>query len=147
MTLRQGDLLLYQTVDGGEISVKNGEPVMDGGFQTAMYMSIAAQDNTPTWMNEYLTGAQQLKSEFLPFLKGAPKTSQNILKAEELAKKDLQWFIDTGKADEVNVNIISVDANRISVTIQILKDGETIDENEFKINWGFEKDDPANLRI
>ena len=145
--LRQGDLFLFQTNDGGEISVKNGEPVMDGGLQSAMFLSLFGHDDSDLWMNEYLDEIEQLKSEFYPFIKGAPKSVQNILKAEELAKKDLQWFIDTDIADEINVDIQSTDVKKITMNVEILADGEVIAENEFQINWGFEKESPADKRV
>lgn len=145
--LREGDLFLYQTNDGGEISVTNGEPVMDGGFQSAIELSLAGHDNTPHWTDEYLKPFERLKSEFLPFIIGAPKTAANILRAEELAKKDLQWLLDTKAADKINVDIISINVSRVFVSIEILADGNTIAFNEFEKNWGFEKDSPANLRI
>ena len=157
--LRQGDLFLFQTNDGGEISVKNGEPVMDGGLQTAMYLSLFGDfidekikskleiAKKEWWGNEYLDEVEQLKSEFYSFIKGKPKSVQNILKAEELAKKDLQWFIDTDIADEIVVDITSNDIQKIIMDVKILADGETIEENEFEINWGFEKNDPANARV
>ena len=145
--LRQGDLFLFQTNDGGEISVKNGEPVMDGGFQSAMYISLFGHDDSPLWMNEYFKENEKLKSEFFSFIKGASKSGANILQAEELAKKDLNWFITEGIADEININITSSDAKRIVMSVQILINGEAVAGNDFEISWTFEKEDPANLRV
>lgn len=35
-----GDVLLFDTEDGGEISVINGLVIADGGFNTAVYLSL-----------------------------------------------------------------------------------------------------------
>lgn len=146
--LREGDLYLYQTPDGGEISVKNGEPVMDGGFQTAMYLSLFGNTTGREWWgNEYLTESEKLKGEFYSFINGSPKSVANILQAEELAKKDLNWFLTEKIADEINVNITSEDQDRISLSVEILANGVIIDKNIFKINWGLEKESPADLRV
>lgn len=147
MTLRAGDLLLYQTDDGGEISVSNGEPVMDGGFQSSAYLSIAVIEEESNWMNEYLTEIQQLNSQYLSFIKGNSKTAENILKAEKLAYLDFKWMLDLKAVDEIIVAITSTGVERVKLTLQILANGDTIETNEFEINWAFEATDPANLRI
>jgi hypothetical protein len=147
--LRQGDLKLYTDLDGGVITVTNGEPEMDGGFETALFLSIEAEegDGSDFWMNEYFTESQKIKSDFMAFIKAMPKTLANINQATELLKSDLNWFIVEGIADEVTVSIDSVDRNRIEPHIVILADGEKIIENIWEINWGFQENSPGSSRV
>ena len=37
---QQGDVLLFQTVDDGEINIENGVVEMSGGLETAAYLSL-----------------------------------------------------------------------------------------------------------
>lgn len=145
--LRQGDIALHHTEDDGEITIINGEPVMDGGFETAGYLSIFGSDGNPHWMQEYQTESEKIFSKCYNFIKGNPKTASNINKAEDLAKQDLQWFIKDGIADTINVSITSNSRSDITLEYEILLNGETIDSNKFKINWGYQQDYPAHERV
>jgi len=150
--LRQGDISLYATKDGGEIKVFNGEPVMDGGFRNAVYLSLFGHDtNLPLWMSEYMKKSEVLGGKFYTFMKGNAKSANNILKAEGLALQDLQWFLDDSVADKINVEIFSVDIIDIILKIEILANGETIFENKYQINWSLqeitERDDRTPVRL
>lgn len=145
--LRQGDIALSQTEDGGNISVINGEPVMDGGYQTAIEISLEGSDAEPHWSEEYQSESEKTRSEFFNFIKSSPKTSANINLAEEKARNDLQWFISDGIADTIIIDITSIDIVRINVSIEILLNGETLSKNEYKTNWEFEQNDPAGERV
>lgn len=145
--LRQGDILLFHTNDGGEMSFINGEPVMDGGFESAAELSINGHDGSPLWMDEYMTDEEKPGRKFISYIFGVPKTLSNMLIAKGLAEQDLSWFKSTGKADEINVDISSLSRNVILLSIQILVNGKTVFENEWQINWSFEKNDPAHKRI
>ena len=97
--LRQGDVLLFSTGDGGNIEIINGEPTMDGGFESAVYMSLFQSDGKPHWMEEYQEENEKTRSEFHNFIKGNLKTVGNLNRAVVLAEKDLDWFITSGIAD------------------------------------------------
>jgi phage gp46-like protein len=143
--LRQGDILIYNTLDGGEISVKNGEPVMDGGMESAVYLSLFEHDGTSHWMNEY--NDLPLGGKFIKFIQGKPKNVSNILKAEDLAKQDLQWMLNDGIAQKINTSIVSTTRNGILLTVEILANHDIISLNEYEINWSFQKNDPAHVRL
>lgn len=145
--LRQGDLYLFQTLDGGNIEIVNGEPVMDGGFESATYLSLFGADSSTHWMNEYQSESEKMTGQFYNFIKSNPKTVLNINKAQELAKLDLQWFINDGIADTINAEITSSSVNRIELVVEILLNGETISSNEYKINWDYMRNDLASERV
>jgi len=145
--LRQGDIYIYLTEDGAEISVINGEPVMDGGFESAVLISLFANENKDHWMNEYMSENEKMKGNFYSFIKNTAKTLTTMRKAEELAKLDLQWLIDTGAADDVQITIISESPVRINMEVNILANGNTIFNRIYGVNWLYQKNDPASGRI
>jgi phage gp46-like protein len=145
--LRQGDILLYNTSDGGEIKNENGEPEMDGGFENAVFLSMFESDGKPHWTDEYKTESAKGKAEFYNFIIGNTKTIGNINHAVLLLEKDLEWIKTDTIADTINIDIEDTDVNRILVSIEILANGETLFENKYEINWGLQKEDPGSGRI
>ena len=145
--LRTGDIAIYNDDSGGNIQVINGEPVMDGGFESAVYITLFGSDGTNFWMNEYLTESEKIKSEFMGFMEGSPLTLLNINRSQELAQSDLKWFIDEGIADTIDVVVEAVGKNRVNITITIRANHETLFENTYQINWGFQENNAATGRI
>ena len=145
--LRQGDILIVQTDSGGTIQVLNGEPEMDGGLESAVYLSLFGNDGSDYWANEYFTEDQKLTGLFIGFMLGNPKTISTINQAREFARQDMQWFINSGIADTVDVTITSPSRQRIDLTVELKIDGNTLFQNTFQINWEFQINDPAHERI
>ena len=135
--LREGDLKLYQTNDGGEISVSFGEPEMEGGLFTSVFLSLFESDNTDYWMNEYLTESEKVEGRFYEFIKGVPKTPQNMTKAIDFANQDLEWMITNLIADEINIDIESKDVKSITMKVEIIKNSLIILESKFDVNWSY----------
>jgi phage gp46-like protein len=137
MIIREGDIKLYQTSDGGEINITFGEPEMEGGLFTSVFISLFESDATDVWINEYLQEDEKVEGRFYSFIKGVPKTISNIQKASEFAKMDLAWMIKNKTADEINVDIQSKDIKSITLNIEIIKNGLIILETKFDINWSY----------
>jgi phage gp46-like protein len=135
---REGDLKLYQTADGAEITCTFGEPEMEAGLFTSVFISLFESDNTDNWLNEYLQEDEKIEGQFYSFIKGAPKTISNINKAIEYVKQDLDWMIRNKSADEINVDITSTDVKSILLEIEIVKDGSVILDSNFNINWMYQ---------
>ena len=145
--LREGDIFIFNTNPGGTIQVINGEPLMDGGFESAVYLSLFGNDNSPWWANEYLEESQQLDGAFIGFISGSPKSIDNLNRARQFALNDLQWFKDEGIADTIDVSVVSLDRQRIELTAELFANGELILQNTFEVNWGLQLNDPASERI
>jgi phage gp46-like protein len=145
--LRQGDILLLQTDDGGNIKIVNGEPEMDGGLESATYMSLFQSDGKAHWMEEYQTEDEKTGSQFYNFIIGNQKTVSNINRAITFIELDLAWMINQGLADEFDFDYEDINVNRSKFSISIKKDGSTISGAEFEINWGFQKENPGSGRI
>lgn len=139
-TIQEGGVLLYQTVDDGEINVENGLVEMSGGLQTAAYLSLfggnedddGLADNAKTWWGNVTETENSRKyvSETQNLLEALPITSGNLLRVEDAAKRDLAWFIDEGVATSVSVTASILGLNMIQLDINI-------DQENFKFveNW------------
>ena len=144
---RQGDLYLFPTLDGGEISATLGEPVMDQGFESGAFIALAGAVSKAWWGNEYLTKDQQVESKFAKFAEANALNSATILTGEDLAKQDLEWLVRTKAADTVDVSMSAVSRNRVTVNVVILIGEQKVFVSPFQLNWGAQRDYPASDRI
>lgn len=141
-----GDVLLFDTEDGGEISVINGLVIPDGGFRTAVYLSLFGGNKDDggevasgyTWWGNRLEGVsenEKLVSRFMSFVRSVPLNSKNLKIAQDKAKEDLKWFLDDDIADSVEVEILDEGNNRIQLNVRIEKSGEIIESGKYALQW------------
>ena len=141
---QQGDVLLQQTNDDGEIEVVNGVVTMSGGLETAAYLSLfggnedddGSLENRKTWWGNLLEidPSKKYISETQHLLQAIPSVSSNLRKIEDAAKKDLNWFLTNKIASSVAV-LASIPAlNRVTLSITINAEGDE-SEFEFTENW------------
>lgn len=138
------DVLHFQTPDNGEISVINGITQLTGGFDSAVYYSLfggnkkddGRENNKETWWGNIgeTEKAKKYISETQHLIDGLPAVSSNLLRLQEAAERDLQWFLDEKIASEVSVAVSIPQLNRVKIIVQIIADGE--EHNfEFTENW------------
>jgi len=143
----EGDLLLRDTLDGGDITINNGFLVSDRTFNTAIYLSLFGGNqkdsgrvqNRKTWWGNTLRGVnenQKLVSRFQAIIFGLPISTKNILETEEAAKLDLAWLIAEGLADEIIADGRAAGHNRLNLKIQLKSGGEIIYTHTFLTPWG-----------
>lgn len=141
-----GDVLLYDTLDGAEIEIENELVMSDEGFRTAVYLSLFGGNsddtgevvNNKTWWGNCLDGvleSEKLVGRFVAFVRSVPMSSKNIALAESKAWQDLQWFLDDGIADSVEVEITSGEKNKINLSVEIEKDGEILETGNYSLQW------------
>jgi phage gp46-like protein len=138
--MQEGDVLLFHTTDGGDISVTNGIIEMSGGLRTAAYLSLfggnedddGLANNTKTWWANFMETEKSHKyiSETQNLLESLPITSANLLRVEDAAKRDLAWFKDEGVATTVTISASILGLNMIKLTIDIDQE-----QYEFVENW------------
>lgn len=142
--MQQGDVLLFQTNNDGEITVTDGVVQMSGGLETAAYLSLfggnedddGLSDNGNTyWGNlDEIDPAMQYRSETQNLLQGIPATTGNLRRIEDAALRDLQWFVNKKIASSVSVVVTIPELNRIKITVEIEAQGEEF-SFEFVENW------------
>jgi len=142
----EGDLLLYDTPDGGDIRVEEGLVASDRAFSTAVYISLFGGNkddsgrvrNRRTWWGNTLRGvseSRRLASRFQAIVFGMPMTAKNILDAEEAARLDLSWITSEKIADKITADGRAEARNRFSLEIKISAAGETVYDNAFSVFW------------
>lgn len=141
-----GDVLFFDTEDGGEIAVINGLVIADGGFRSAVYLSLFGGNkedegdvaSSHTWWGNKLEDVpvnERLVSRFVSYIRAVPLTSKNLRVAQDKAEEDLKWFIDDGIADSVAVELIEEGNNRIQLSVRIEKSGEVIESGKYALQW------------
>lgn len=146
-----GDVLLFDTQDGAEITIFNGLISMDKGFNSAVYLSLFGGDkddtgevvNNNTWWGnkiQNISENEKLVSRFQSFITSVPLTSKNVKLAEGKVIQDLQWMIDDGIADSIEAEIQVVGRKDINLKIVIAKFGEVIEAGNYSLQWGAMKD-------
>jgi phage gp46-like protein len=148
----EGDALLHETIDGGELAIENGLFISDKKFSSAVYLSLfggnsedagKVKNNKEWWGNkiEGITENEKLVSRFQNIIFGLPMTVKNIREAEAAAVIDLKWFIAEKIADEINVNGQAIGKNQFYLTVKIKKNTLTIFEDSYALQWGVNNGD------
>lgn len=150
---QQGDVLLYQTTDGGEINVAGGLVEMSGGLETMAYLCLFGGnedddglDSSPYnwWGNiDETVPEREYRSETQYLLQSIPATTGNLKRIEEAAERDLSDLVTVGAATEITVTASIPALNALTVSVTIDGD-ETLD---FSANWGTQRADieiPSN---
>lgn len=142
--MQQGDVLLFQTDDDGEINVENGIVEMSGGLETAAYLSLfggnedddGRDNNALTWWGnlDEVDPVRQYRSETQHLLQSIPATSGNLRRIEDAASRDLAWFTERNVASSVTVEASIPGINRVKITVNIEAVGEE-SSFEFVENW------------
>lgn len=126
------DVVLFNTVEGGEITCEAGQIAIDEGVATAVYISLwggneddSGDDDTKSlewWANKTEGDAtKKLRSRTQNLLRSIALTSGNIQLIEDAAALDLQWMLDTKLADAVvpTVSIPALNTVKIDLKIEI----------------------------
>ena len=131
---QQGDIVLFQTDDGGNITVENGIVDMSGGLETAAYLSLfggnedddGRDDNSSNWWGNLDENdpASQYRSETQHLLQSLPISTGNLSRIEDAVLRDLAWFIEQKVASSVTVEVYIPALNTIKINITIEAQGE-----------------------
>lgn len=142
--MQQGDVLLQQTNDNGEISVVNGVTEMTGSFDTMVYLCLfggnedddGSADNPETWWGNLDEVDPDLRyvSETQNLLKSLPAISSNLLKIQAAAERDLAVFINKSIASSVTVAVSIPALNRVNIAVDIEANGVKT-SFKFTENW------------
>lgn len=154
MQIYEGDVLLYQSLNGGEIDYIDGQPVMTGGFETAAYLSLfggnkdddGSKDNPLTWWGnvEETDPDKRYISRTQYILQGLPATAANLRRLEEAARLDLNWFLTSKIASSVEVEAVIPEFNKVNIAVTIKAEGKESQFN-FTENWRAFKNQSTNI--
>lgn len=142
----EGDVLLIETPDGGDVVVEDGliKPCKD--FSSAVYLSLFGGNktddgkvkNSRTWWGnvlEDLSEDEKMISRFQAVVLGMPLSVKNMREAERAASLDLNWFIEKKIADEIKASGRIKERNNFLLSVEIKKEGKTLYDEEFALLW------------
>lgn len=142
--MQQGDVILYQTPDGGEINIDRGLVEMSGGLETAAYLSLFGgnEDDDGRELNPFnwwgniaeTQTDRQYRSETQNLVEALPATSNNLNRIQDAATRDLEWFIESRIASSVTVVATIPAVNTVKVVVTIEANGLE-SRFEFVENW------------
>ena len=145
MTSFEGDVLLFNTQDGGNIEFINGQPLMTGGFETMIYLLLfggnveddGLSGNKKTWWGniDETNPSHRYISRFQNLMRGIPLISSNLRRLEEAALADLEVFKTEKIAAEVTA-VASIPAlNTLLLVINVNSAQGENTEVKYLINW------------
>lgn len=141
------DVHLFQTNDGGEITITAGRVELDRGPATAAYISLfggneADDGSTATdakqWWGNLIENdrARHVRSETQSLLRMLPAVTSNVPRIEAAVERDLAW-ITTELGAQVEADVTMPALNTIKIEVSITIDAQKT-ELEFIEPWGSE---------
>jgi phage gp46-like protein len=154
VTLWQGDLAMFMDGTGSEILWRGGQPVMDSGFETAVFMSLFTRKYPPEsdrgWFGNYLNrdNAFDIGSRFEEATQ-QPITLTSLTNIQTEAENALAWMIVSKLAKDIEIDVSNPRTNHLEVSIRITKPDLSIQELlllKNGVNWIYQTLDPAHGR-
>lgn len=137
----EGDVLLEQTPDDGEITITNGLVTMTPGLDNAAYLSLfggndddpGGEDTTLAWWGNLTQerAERQYRSETQYLLRAIPAITANLRRIEDAVRRDLAWMLSNGVAASVEAEATIPALNKVQIDVTINGD-ETLTYTE---NW------------
>ncbi len=129
------DVLLRQFNDGGNISYVNGQAVLSDGLETAAYLSMwggnerdsgLEADDALQWWGNLIEPDEDRKyrSRTQNLLRSLPLIPANLLRIEEAAAADLEWFVTSELASFVRTTASIPAVNRVRIVVEIVVNNE-----------------------
>lgn len=126
------DLLLQNTLDGGDIKFVNGDLLGDKTFISAIYNSLLGGNNN-WWGNNFIDDQESKLTDDLSDILREPPTTGRLNKISEIAKSQIAWlkenpdvksyevicsYNDIKNCVDILVSVILVDGSNYQETIQ-----------------------------
>lgn len=142
---QQGDVLLVQSLDGGEIILEDGLVQMNGDLNTSIYLALfggniedTGADNDPNeyWGNALETDANfKYRSETQYILRSLPPTSFNLSRLQQAAVRDMQYLINIGVAESVDAVATIPELNKLNLECSIVLTDGSVETFTFTEPW------------
>lgn len=128
----EGDVRLIPAEDGGEVSFSGGQPEMDPGLQTAVYLSLFTR---PGWWGNAIAEPGEEIGCPLESLYERTLSAKARLDAEEHVRGALQWMLDDGVAESVAVESEIPALGMLALRVTIAEPGGEQTSLRYRINW------------
>ena len=134
--ITDGDVRLTPTADGGDITLLGGQPDMDQGLETAVYLSLFAG---PDWWGNLAGTLDERAESNLEALLSQTLTNQTRLDAEEYARQALAWMTRSGIAAKVSVAATLPALGWLVLAVTIEQPGTDPVVLRYQINWAAQR--------
>ena len=131
-----GDLFIYPTADGGDINIQAGQPDMDRGLWTSVYLSLFSAAGW--WGNALAATGEEAESTLDDAMTGALMPALR-LEIEEAACKALAWMIAAGLASSITVLASIVAADRLSLAVTVTQPNADPAVYKYILNWATQR--------
>ena len=133
MAGQQGDVLLAQTTNDGDIESVDGVVTMTCGLETAVYLSMFS--GAGWWGDLQETDPDRRHpSETEQLIESLPAVPANLRRIEQAALRDLAMFLNQRIASTVQVTTSIPDVDRVELQVIIEARGQRSEFN-FVENW------------
>lgn len=144
----QGDLGLFNNLTHGEIFVENGEPKMEQGLGTAVFISLFSGPLNVFWGNQLSNDDDEhYGGEFEELAESLDANPQNALLMQEAIKNDLQWMINKGIATTIEVSSSIEGGDTVNFELTITKPDDDAEEFKFSTAWVRQFKNPSFVGI
>lgn len=123
------DVLLFQTLNDGDVEYKDGDLTTSAGLETAVYLSLfggnkedrGLSDTTKTWWPNLaeVDPASQYRSETQYLIDTLVLIPANLVRIQDAVLLDLQWLKDEGIAFNINALASIPNVDRLQLDIAV----------------------------
>jgi phage gp46-like protein len=132
MSRYDGDVRVMQTEDGGAIAFRGGQPDMDQGLSTAVYLSLWTEEGW--WGNSVAAPREEIGSE-CEALESEPLSNKVRQDYEEAARQALAWMVSAGMAKAVTVEAVILSTIALGLNVTIEEPDGTTGTLRYRVNW------------
>lgn len=131
------DVLIFQTLDDGDIAIDGGVVQLTDGLQSAVYLSLFGGNDTDDgrpdnpngwWGNDGEPPERRMVSRLQNLMDSIPASSGNLKRLNDAALADLAWL--TASGSEVSVSASIPGLNKVKMTVSV--NGQSL---EFTEEW------------
>jgi phage gp46-like protein len=144
----QGDPKIFITIDGAEMVFVSGQPLMDGGLENAVNISLLTKKG---WYGNFLIDDpnKRVGSRYLVAVHQSITLSM-LVDSSNAIKQALQWMVDSGIASNVEGVVSNPDGKQLQSIATVEPPGKDIEVlllTKNGTNWIVQKLDPASGKV
>jgi len=143
-----GDLGLFDSHTHGELSVENGQPRMDIGLETSVFISLYSGDQKQYWANNLTVDEDdKIGGEYERLSENLDATRENAERLIQAILNDLNWMKNSGLAINIDVTAEIIGAKEIAFNITIFRPNDSVETFKFSNNWTGQFERPAHIGL
>jgi phage gp46-like protein len=135
-----GDPLLTDLGNGGDLDIRDGQPVMDKGLINSAYLSHFIEPEWWGWSSDPENKQVINSGNLMAMTERATLTPAILNDAVAAAKKDLSWMISDGVAKSIECSGSIIGLGLMGLVDTITEMDGTVQEARWRLNWAAMKE-------